>query len=50
MLLPHDLNELIPGNHLLRVVNEVLEKIDISQLIRQYKPGGTSSSAILVYC
>jgi len=43
MLLPPDLNELIPGNHPVRVVNEVLEKIDISQLIRQYKPGGTSS-------
>ena len=43
MLLPPDLNELIAINHPVRVVNEVLEKIDISQLIRQYKPGGTSS-------
>jgi len=43
MLLPPDLNELIPAHHPVRVVNEVLEKVDITQLIKQYKPGGTSS-------
>jgi transposase len=43
MLLPPDINELISANHPVRVVNEVLEKVDISELIKQYKPGGTSS-------
>ena len=43
MLLPPDINELIAVNHPVRVVNEVLEKIDISQLLKLYKPGGTSS-------
>lgn len=43
MLIPPDLNDLIAANHPVRVVNEVLEKVDISELIRQYKPGGTSS-------
>lgn len=43
MLLPPDLNDLIAANHPVRVVNEVLEKLDITELVRQYKPGGTSS-------
>jgi len=43
MLLPPDLNDLIAANHPVRVVNEVLDKIDITELVRQYKPGGASS-------
>lgn len=43
MLLPPDLNDMIAADHPVRVVNEVLEKVDISELLRQYKPGGTSS-------
>lgn len=43
MLLPPDLNDLIGATHPVRVVNEVLEKLDISELLHQYKPGGTSS-------
>jgi transposase len=43
MLLPPDLNDLIAVNHPVRVVSEVLEKVDITELLRQYKPGGTSS-------
>jgi len=43
MLLPPDLNDLIAADHPVRVVNEVLDRIDISGLIQQYKPGGTSS-------
>ena len=43
MLLPPDLNDLIAANHPVRVVSEVLEKVDITELLRQYKPGGTSS-------
>jgi transposase len=43
MALPPTLEELISDGHPVRVVNEVLERIDITELIRQYKPGGTSS-------
>lgn len=43
MLLPPDLNDLVGAEHPVRVVNEVLDRIDISVLIQQYKPGGTSS-------
>jgi transposase len=43
MLFPPDLNDLIAANHPVRVVNQVLEQIDITQLLQQYKPGGTSS-------
>jgi len=43
MLLPPDLSDLIAANHPVRVVNAVLDRVDITQLIEQYKPGGTSS-------
>ncbi len=43
MLLPPSLEELILPNHPVRVVNEVLNKIDIQPLIRKYKTGGSSS-------
>jgi transposase len=42
-LLPADLEELIPGNHLVRTVNEAIEAIDLGILYQQYKGGGTSS-------
>jgi transposase len=43
MLLPPDLNELIEAGHPVRTVSEVMDKVDISGLLQQYKPGGTSS-------
>ena len=43
MLLPPSLDELIAANHPVRVVDDVLSKIDIRPLIRQYKTGGASS-------
>lgn len=43
MLLPPDLSDLIAVNHPVRVVNDVLDKVDITELLHQYKPGGTSS-------
>ena len=43
MLLPPSLEELIPEKHLVRVIHEVVEKIDIDPILRQYKGGGTSS-------
>jgi transposase len=43
MAFPPNLDELIAADHPVRIVNEVLEKVDISSIIAQYKPGGTSS-------
>jgi len=37
------LNDLIATNHPVRVVSEVIDKVDITELLHQYKPGGTSS-------
>jgi len=41
--MPTDLETQIPPNHLVRVVNSAIEKMDLSALLRQYKGGGTSS-------
>jgi len=43
MLLPPNLEELIPAGHLVRVVNEMIDQLDIEPLKRQYKGGGTSA-------
>lgn len=43
LLLPPSLEELIGPKHLVRVVNEVVESMDISDLINLYQGGGTSS-------
>lgn len=43
MALPPTLDELVAADHPVRVVHEVLERIDINVLVHQYKPGGTSS-------
>jgi len=43
MLLPPGLDELIVANHPVRVVDDVLSKIDIHPLVRKYKTGGGSS-------
>ncbi len=43
MALPPSLDELIGSDHPVRVVHEVLEKVDITLLMKQYKPGGASS-------
>jgi len=43
MLLPPSLDELIDDNHSVRVVNQVIDHIDIDPLIKKFKGGGTSS-------
>jgi transposase len=43
MLLPPNLGELIPEKHMVRVINEVVDKMDLSPVIQKYKGGGTSS-------
>ncbi len=42
-LLPPSLEELIPTNHLVRVVNRAIEQIHLDPLLARYKGGGTSS-------
>ena len=42
-LLPPNLEELIPDDHLVRVVNRVVDAIDLDPLLSKYKGGGTSS-------
>ena len=43
MLIPPSLDELIAKDHPVRVVNQVLDKIDIEPLVKKYKGGGSSS-------
>lgn len=43
ILLPPSLEELIPKSHPVRVVNSILDRIDITELQKGYKGGGTSS-------
>lgn len=43
MALPPSLDELVAGNHPVRVVHEVLERVDITAIMQLYKPGGASS-------
>lgn len=42
-LLPPDLEELIPEKHVVRVVNEAVEQLDLGVLMARYPGGGTSS-------
>ena len=42
-LLPPSMEEMIANDHLVRVVNRVIEQIDIKPLLGNYKGGGTSS-------
>ncbi len=42
-LLPPSLDELIPENDLVRVVNQVVESLDLSLIVNQYEGGGTSA-------
>ncbi len=43
MLLPPSLDELIDQNHPVRVINSVLDNLDIDKITNKYKGGGTSS-------
>lgn len=42
-LLPPSLNELIPENHVVRLVQKIIDEIDIDSLLKKYKGGGSSS-------
>ena len=41
-LFPPTLDEMVPANHKARVVNAVIDRLDISAIEAQYKAGGTS--------
>ena len=43
LLLPPDIGSLIPENHLVRVVDEVINQVRLSPLLETYKGGGASS-------
>jgi len=43
MLLPPSLDDMIGENYPVRVVNEIIDSIDIRPLLRKYKGGGSSS-------
>lgn len=42
-LLPPSIEELIPSNHLVRIVNDTVEKMNLRSLLDSYVGGGTSS-------
>lgn len=42
-LLPYSYDELIPQEHLVRMLNTVIDKMNIDPLVAEYKGGGTSS-------
>jgi len=42
-LIPPSWEELIPADHIVRVVNRAIERINLEPLLRKYKGGGTSS-------
>ena len=41
--LPLDLSILIPHNHIVKIVSDVIDSIDISPLLALYEGGGTSA-------
>lgn len=43
MLLPPSLDEFIDANHPVRLVNRVIDKINVAPVLKKYKGGGTSS-------
>ena len=43
MILPPDLDELIEVHHPVRVINTVLDSLDIDSIVKKYKAGGSSS-------
>jgi transposase len=48
MLLPPSFEEMVPEGHPVRIVNQVIEKIDLETLTKKYKSGGTP--AITLKC
>lgn len=43
LLLPPSLDELVPENHMVRVVDAVVDRLDISDILSTYRGGGNSA-------
>lgn len=43
LLLPPSLDELVPKNHVVRVVDAVIDRLDISEILSTYRGGGNSA-------
>ncbi len=43
LLLPPSLDELVPRNHMVRVVDAVIDRLDISDILSTYRGGGNSA-------
>ena len=43
MLFPPSLDEMIPANHVVRVVSSVVDQLDLEPLLARYRGGGASS-------
>ena len=43
LLFPPNLSELIDEKHPVKIVSNIIDGLDIKNLIKTYKPGGTSS-------
>ena len=43
LLLPPSLDELVPDNHMVRVVDAVIDRLDISDILSTYRGGGNSA-------
>ena len=43
LLLPPSLDELVPENHMVRVVDAVIDRLDISDILSTYRGGGSSA-------
>lgn len=42
-LFPPNLNEMVPENHLVRIVSAIVDRMDLTSLYARYQGGGTSS-------
>ena len=43
LLLPPSLDELVPQNHMVRVIYAVIDRLDISSILSTYRGGGNSA-------
>lgn len=43
LLLPIDIESLLPASHMVRIVNSAIDKMDLAPLLAKYPGGGTSS-------
>ncbi|MCB0843493.1 MAG: transposase, partial [Bacteroidetes bacterium] len=43
LLLPPSLSEKIPSHHPVRVVSEIIDKLDLTPILARYPGGGSSS-------